>query len=234
MATLADIRASIQSVILDAHYTDAMINTWINDALQTIAGGVILPSTGDISPPLPDLYAIETLTTDTTDPFIDLPDDYQRNVFYVSDSADFRIHPVNGGDYYSFNLFLNTAIKKDLSLVGMVTTACVKGNKLYYQGIPSAPSDITVQYYRKPAVMTTDSSVPEGLPSHLAKTLLKHWVCKEIFGEGIEDGEDSNGRGYAYHEKKFYEAMETLVRFIGEDAEPSYYGQTRANSWSDF
>jgi hypothetical protein len=202
--------------------------------MQTIAGGVIIPSTGDISPPLPELYTTDIVSTDTSEPFTDLPTNYQRNIFYVSDGANFRIHPVNGGDYYSFNLFMNTAIKKNLSLVGMVTTVCVKGNRLYYQGIPSNPTDLTIQYYRKPAVMTTDSSSPEGLPSHLAKPLLKHWVCKEIFGEGIEDGEDSGGRGSVYHEKKFYEAMETLIRFIGEDAEPSYYGQTRTNSWSDF
>ncbi len=233
MATLADIRGSIKRVLADDEFVDFEIDGLINDGLQAIAGGVIV-SNGDISPPIPDLQTITTLQTSTTEPYIALPSDYQRNVFYVSDSADYRIFPVNGGDYYSFNLFLNTAIKKDLSLVGIVTTACVKGNKLYYQGIPSAPTDITIRYYKKPATMFEGTDEPEGLPSHLAKPLLKHWVCKEIFGEGIEDGEDSVGRGYAYHEKKFYEAMETFIRFIGIDGEPEYYGLTRTNSWSDF
>lgn len=222
--TMADIRGAIKRVLDDDdYYGDVVVDGLINDAWQAIAGGVLMPD-GDISPPLPGLCTSADLTTSTTLPYISLPDDYQRNVFYVSDNVDYKIHPVNGGDFYSFTLFLNTAIKKDLSLAGIVTTVCVNGNRLYYQGIPAAASRISIRYYKKPAIMVAGTDVPEGLPDHLSKSLIKHYVCKEVFGEGIEDGENSSGRGQAYHEKKFYEAMTTLVRFIGTNDEPVYYG----------
>lgn len=234
MANLEEIRNSIIRVLNDSDYVDTDIDELINDALQAVAGGVLMPN-GSISPALPDLYATDTLQTSTTNPYVDLPDDYQRNVFYISDSSDMRIHPVKGGGYYSFGLFMNASIKKDLSLPGIVLTACVKGTKLYYQGIPSAAEDINIQYYRKPATMTLSTDEPEGLPSHLAKPILKHYVLKEIFGEGIEDGEDSSGKGQAYHEKKFYEAMETMIRSLPDsDDEPAYYAESINTDRSDW
>lgn len=226
MATLLEIRNAIKKKLVDTYfYPDSDINLLINNALQSISGGVIMPD-GEISPPLPDLYTSENLTTSTTYPYVDLPDDYQRNVFYVSDNVDYKIHPVNGGDYYSFTLFMNQAIKKDLSLAGIVTTVAIKGNKIFYQGIPAAPSRLTVQYYRAPDTLTADGDVPEGIPVHLASPILMHYVLKEIFGDSIEDGENSESRGYQHHTKKFYEYMTTMIRFNGTDDEPVYYGVT--------
>ena len=224
--TIASVRSSIKRLVLDGYYGDAEIDEWIDDAVKAVAGGILMPD-GDISPPLPDLYNIETVTTSTSSPYVDLPDDYQRGVFYISDSTGDRIHPVNGGDYYSFNLFLNNVINKDLSTAGMITSVCVRGLRLYYQGIPSAATTLSVQYYREPDGI-------EGIPQHLAKHLLKHWVCKEIFSEGIEDGRVNSGRGQEFHEKKFYEFMETLRVFIGIDAEPEYYGLAGHSTRSDW
>jgi len=67
---------------------------------------------------------------------------------------------------------------------------------------------------------------PDGLPVHLAKKLVAHYVCKEIFGEGLEDTETASGTAVKYHTGKFYEAMENMVLFIGEDGEPLYYGDS--------
>lgn len=225
MATLLSIREAIKRVLNDdVAYPEPTIDEMINQALQAVAYGVLMPD-GSISPPLPDLYDSDTVNTSTTLPYVSLPADYQRNVFYVADSTDMRIHPVPGGDYYSFGLFMNRAIKKDLSLPGMVLSVCVKGNKLYYQGIPAASTALTVQFYRKPATLTLGTDEPEGLPPALALPVLKHYVLKEAFGESIEDGEDSRGSGAAYNEKKFFEAMTNLIRTLPEDdAEPSYYG----------
>jgi hypothetical protein len=221
MATLSEIKTAIQKVVADSYYDD-QLDSLINDALQYVAGGVIMPD-GDISPPLPDLHAIEQLTTSTTDAYVALPTDYQRDVFYVVDSDDSLIFPVTGGDYYSFNLFMHSLPNKALNGVGSVYRVCVKGSNLYYQDIPETATQLTIHYYRKPILLDDDDAIPEGLPEHLSKTILKHWVCREIFGEGIEDGEDNQGRGYAYHDRKFYEAMQGLVRFIGNDGIPYYY-----------
>jgi hypothetical protein len=221
MSTLSQLTSAIHSVVQDddylAEYTDR-----INDAVNSIAGGIRMPS-GETSPPLPDLYTSATIAT-TTNAYADLPSDYQRNLFYVVDSSGDRILPPDGGNYYSFMLFLNRCSKKDLSEAGLVTRVCVRGRKLYYQGIPTDSVDLTAMFYKTPTPVVSENDEPDGIPSHLQMRLVKHYVCKEILGEGIEDGDDSKGTGCKYHTAKFYEAMTDLIDFIGIDAEPEYYG----------
>jgi len=219
MATLTQLTAAIQSIIQDDSYTDLTIR--INDAVNNIAGGIRMPD-GTTSPPLPDLYSTAIVST-TTDAYADLPADYQRGLFYVVDSSGDRILPPDGGNYYSFMLFLNHCFKRDLTETGSVTSVCVKGKKLYYQGIPSDAEDLHVSYYRKPTEMVDNTDEPDGIPDHLQFRLIKHYVCKEIFGEGLEDGAEAHGVGTRYHTDKFYEAMIDLIDFVGVDAEPEYY-----------
>lgn len=220
MATLTQLTAAIHSVVQDDSYTDGYTDR-INDAVNAITGGVRMPD-GTTSPPLPDLHTSGTIST-TANAYADLPTDYQRGLFYIVDSSGDRILPPNGGNYYSFVLFLNHCYKRDLTETGSVVKVCVKGKKLYYQGIPDVSEDLTVMYYRSPVDMTDGSDELDGIPDHLQKRLIKHWVCKEIFGEGLEDGAEARGVGAKYHTDKFYEAMIDLIDFVGVDAEPEYY-----------
>ena len=220
MATLKKLTTAIQSVIQDDSYSD--LTDRINDAVNNIAGGVRMPDE-TTSPPLPDLYSTATAST-TTEAYADLPADYQRGVFLVVDSIGDQFLPVRGGGYYSFKLFLKHCYKKDLTETGSVERVCVKGKKLYYQGIPSTSVDLLVSYYKKPTEMSGNTDEPDGIPDHLQMRLIKHYVCKEIFGEGLEDGATAHGTGTKYHTGKFYEAMTDLIDFIGTDDEPEYYG----------
>ena len=222
MATLTKLTAAIQNIIQDDSYTD--LTDRINDAVNNIAGGIRMPN-GTTSPPLPDLYSTAIVST-TTDAYADLPTDYQRSLFYVVDSVGDRILPPDGGNYYSFMLFLNHCFKRDLTETGSVTSVCVKGRKLYYQGIPSEAEDLLISYYRKPVEMVDNTDEPDGIPNHLQIRLVKHYVCKEIFGEGLEDGAEAHGVGTRYHTDKFYEAMIDLIDFVGVDAEPEYYASS--------
>ena len=221
--TLAALIDVISDVIQDSSYTDAILKTRINEAVENIAAGVRMPD-GQVSPPLPDLYDMDTVVTSMTLPYKALPTDYQRHVFMVADSNGNQIHPPRGGDYYSFGLFLKQSSHKALTQGGSVYTACVKGLSLYYQGIPSASETLTVHFYRVPTAMALDADNPEGIPSHLQTRLIKHFVCKEIFGD-IEDGDNSVGTGMNYHTSRFYQAMVDLMDYIGiVDAVPEYYG----------
>jgi len=71
--------------------------------------------------------------------------------------------------------------------------------------------------------MTSGTDEPDGIPEHLAIPLIKHGVCMEIFGEGLEDGEDNQGVGVKYHTGKFFEAMMDLVEFVGYDGAPEQF-----------
>ncbi len=222
MTTLKRLRADITNVVKDTAFESSLVAR-INNAVLRIAGGVRMPDK-TTSPPLPRLYATGTVATDLVLPYASLPATYQRSVIVVYDSTGQQLYPPEGGDYYSFKLFMRRAVKKDLSLAGDPVACCVKGKNLYYQGTPALSADLTVDFYRLPVSMTLATDSPDGLPEHLETDLIKHFVCKEIFGEGIEDGEDNQGKGTAYHTGKFFELMQDLVDFVGIDTAPKYYG----------
>jgi len=223
--------ASTPQEIYDAIYAifkDDYINIleYMNTGLQSIAGGIKLPmELGNmISPCLPLLYKKGTVTTVVGVAYASLPTDYQRNVFHVYDDTQQKILPPNEGDYYAFSRFLRQVSDPSLAESGEVYRVCVKGNSLYYQGIPATAYTMGVHYYRRPNKIALADTTVDGLPDHLAMRLLKHWACKEVFGERIEDGQDNVGQGVRYHLGKFWEAMGELVNFVGIDAEPTYYG----------
>ena len=214
---------AIQEILQDDAYTNTKVESLINDAVTAIAAGIRMPN-GGISPPLPDLFTISTVTTVLGVAYVSLPVNYQRGLMNVYDSSGVRISHPRGGDYYSFNLFLRQANHKALLETGSVYMVCVKGSKLYYQGIPTTATTLGVHYYKRPTPMVTATDEPDGIPEHLQLRLIKHYVCKEIYGEAIEDGQDNHGIGVKYHTGKFYEAMTELCDYIGIDAKPHFYG----------
>lgn len=225
---LSTLIAEIQGVIQDDAYLEPTIIDKINQAVTSIAGGILMPDKS-ISPPLPDLADYDTVTTSLTLAYVSLPSDYQRNVFLVCDSSGNEIYPCSGGDYYAYNLFLKGLVDKRMTEAGSVYRVAVKGTKLYYQGIPAAAETIGLHFYRKPTNMALNTDTPDGIPPHLQLRLIKHKACADIFGEQIEDGQDNVGVGYKFHSGKFMEAMLELVEFIGVDAESQFYGE----DWDD-
>jgi hypothetical protein len=219
MATLSSLVSAIDKIIKDDSYD---LVSCINEAVNTIAGGIRMPD-GSTSPPLPDLYKSDTVAT-TGLAYVSLPTDYQRNVFNVFDTSWNKIEPVRGGGYYSFNLFLKQISNLSLAETGSIYAVCIKGLKLYYQGIPSAAANIGLHYYRKPVAMALDGDTPDGIPDHLAGDLIKHWVIKEIMGEQLEAGVTEPSRGFEYHTRRFYERMNDMCDYVGQDGEPQYYG----------
>lgn len=223
MNTLSEIVESIQDNLQDESYTPEIITKSINSALQSIAAGIVLPN-GEVSPPLPDLYAYGTVNTSISLPYTNLPTDYQRRVSNIYDSSADKILSPRGGDYYSFKRFLIQVTKLDLTESGSIYIVCVKGSKLYYQGIPTISTTLGMHYYRKPAIMALDGDIPEGIPDHLQLDLLKHYVCMKIYSD-IESGQYNKGIGTSQHANQFFNLMMNLVDFIGIDAEPLYYGE---------
>ena len=223
MSTLSEIVDSIQENLQDDAYTSEILVKRVNAALQSIAAGIAMPD-GEVSPPLPDLYTYGTVNTSITLPYTSLPTDYQRSVSNVYDASTNKILPPRGGDYYAFKRFLNQATKLDLSETGSIYLVCVKGSKVYYQGIPAVSTTIGLHYHRKPYVMSLDGDIPEGIPDHLQLDLLKHFVCMKIYGD-IESGQYNKGIGANYHANQFFNLMMNLVDFVGIDAGPLYYGE---------
>jgi hypothetical protein len=222
MSTLNEIVAAIQESLQDDAYPSEVLIPKINLSLLGIAAGIRLP-TGEISPPLPDLFTYGTVNTSITLPYVSLPTNYQRQLITVYDSLNVKINPPRGGDYRSFTKFLRQINTMDMTESGEIYVVCVKGTKIYYQGIPTASTTLGLHYYKKPATMSLDGDVPEELPDHLQLDLLKHHVCMKIFAD-IESGQYNKGIGVTQHATQFYSALTQLIDFIGVDSEPAYYG----------
>lgn len=221
-----------QGILQDSSYYSG-ITTRINLAVSAIAGGIRMPD-GGTSPPLPQLYDMQTVTTSTSLPYIALPVTvahvYQRHVFLVADSNGNQIYPPRGGGYYSFALFLKQASNKALTTAGSVYSVAIRGNRLYYQGIPSVGEVLTVHYYRQPVELEEVTDTVDGIDDQFATRLIEHYVAYQVFGSGLEDSDQSRKTGYEYHKSEFFEALQDFVDFIGVDAEPEYYG-TDAEEW---
>ena len=220
---LHSIVSSIDDILQDSAFTELRIVDRINTALQTITAGVRMPD-NSMSPSIPDLYTLGSVTTSTTLAYTTLPTDYQRRLTSVVDSSGLIIPAPRGGDYYSFVKFVDQASDKLLAESGSIYVVAVRGRKIYYQGIPTVATTLSLHYYAKPDTLVADTDEPDCLPEHLQERLLKHWVLKEFFGEAIEDGQDNKGIAVTYHTGKFFEAMTDLAGYVGIDSSPMYYG----------
>ena len=220
MPTLETLRTQIGKIVKDPVYqVPSDLNLRINQLIAKIAAGIRMPD-GSVSPPLPDLYSSENISTSASSSNVKMPATFHKSLVRVADTNGYQINPPDGGDYTSFQLFLN---RTTLTRAGTVFMCALKGRNLYYQGIPATPASLTLHFYRKPVDMTSGTDEPDGIPEHLAIPLIKHGVCMEIFGEGLEDGEDNQGVGVKYHTGKFFEAMMDLVEFVGYDGAPEQF-----------
>jgi len=231
MATLSSLRDRIKRMVgHNIPQKDTQLTDMCNEAVSNIAAGIRMPNRG-ISPPLPDLQDTDTVATATDAAYKALPSDYMRGLYLVADSSGDKIAPPKGGGYYAFKLFMKSIQELDLSESGSIYRVAVKGSNLYYQGIPTATTNLTVWFYRKPTDMTANDDEPDGIPDHLQVRLICHHVCKEILGELLHRTKDAQDlkvllMGKKYHKTEFYEAMQDLVDFIGIDAEPMYYASS--------
>ena len=222
---LSVLLASVKAVLQDSAYTDETLTAKINEAVNQIAAGVRMPD-GSISPALPNLYKTRTITTALARAYVSMPSDYQRNMINVADSSGNRILPPAGGDYYAFQKFMKQISDMRMAETGSIYRVCVKGNRFYYQGIPTVAETLWIQYYRKPTEMVATTDLADGPPSHLQEILIKSYVLKELFAEGIEYGEGERSSGARYWTSKFYETMVSLIDYVGiVDGEPLYYGE---------
>jgi|WetSurMetagenome_2_1015567.scaffolds.fasta_scaffold23851_3 hypothetical protein len=197
---LADLIEKVELVINDEGYSDSTIASSLNNAMVQIAGGIERVGASTLTSPLPGLFMIDTVVTSTTDYRVLLPDDYQRDVVFASDSYGRELEIFDSfNDYAKTYPLMNQA--------GSVNALAIKGNYLYYQPVPAVPETITIHYHRLPVDMVVSSDVPDGLPVQF-RDLLVYFAIKEFFSV-IEDGLDGGSFNYTKWEQKF---MQMLMR----------------------
>lgn len=208
MATLEDLRDRVSNIILDSQFTDDMIDGYLNDGVLEIAGGLDSAFGDFITPPLPNLFTIETVETGSN-AYVSMPDTFQRDLVFVADSKAIEINISN-----SWIEFMES--NPLLSRTGTIYEVVEQAGSLYYQGIPTDPEELTVHFYRFPVDMVEDGDTPDGIPTHLQKQLLVNYACKEIFAL-IEDGIEGQQVNTMKYLALFQKALRTLEMSIPAD-----------------
>lgn len=152
MATQSDLITGVKEIIQDTRFPNTRILSYLNQAQRYIAGGVYITypdRTQVFTSPLPELITSYDLETSVSNPYINLPSDYGRDLFYLASSTnDIEIEV-----YDSFIELLRTY--PNLDSTTRVLCAAVRGTRLYYQGYPSTAETLEAHYYRVPTDMTT-------------------------------------------------------------------------------
>ena len=208
MATFSILKEKVELLINDDSFED-YLGDFINQGVSEIAGG--MPSLLDgidnpipniLTPPLPELFTIDTVTTSLTDAFVDMPTDFQRDLQLVVSPTGSEIDIA-----HSFIEFAETYPL--LNKPGRIFESIEHGRKLYYQGIPASAETLTLHYYRMPVDMVEDDDVPDGIPSHLHISLLVNFAAWKSY-EHIEDGLEGETPNTIKFKKLFLEAMRTF------------------------
>lgn len=189
----------------------ASLGDFINQGVYEIAGGMQSSLLDVITPPLPDLFSIDTVTTDIDLSYVSMPETYHRNLQLVVSATGSAIAISN-----SFIEFTETY--PALNRTGNISEVIGFGGKLYYQGIPTSAQELTLHFYRKPNKMTETTDTPDGIPIHLQTSLLVNfaaWKAYEIIEDGLE-GETPNTIKF---KSLFIEALKTLELTIPYDSQ---------------
>lgn len=190
MATFLEIQTRAKGLVNGPAIED-IIPALINQGVNEIAGGM-LSTLGDIiTPPLPELFTIGTVTTSITEAFVNMPTNFQRTLQLAVKEGGSEVDIAN-----SFIEFVETAPALDKP--GAISEVIEHGKKLYYLNIPAASEDVTVHYYRAPIDMINDTDTPDGIPIHLQMSLLSNfaaWKANEYIEDGLE-GETPNTLKY--------------------------------------
>ena len=200
MITQAELIVEVTRIIQDTSYTDEIQLTFLNQAVQEIAG--------DPRILLRDLETQANVSTSTTATYIDLPDTYQRNLFYCYNTSVYRPIKI----YPSLETLQRKFARLDQG--GAIVGVAIRGTELHYQRTPSSSETLQLHFYRPPVDMDDDDATPDGIPAHLAKPLIVYHACAAIYSE-IEQDMKGAKVNTQYYEGKFNEAMAKLIGFVG-------------------
>jgi len=213
MATLAKLKARVIEITDGAVFADS-VTADLNLSVSEIAGGVLSSLGNYLTPPLPDLFAIDTIETSTLLAYVSMPATFQRSLQFVSNS--------DGRKIKIYNSMIEFA--EDYPLMdgsGAVEAVVEQGGNLYYQKIPTVAETLTLHFFRLPVDMSKDDETPDGIPSHLAESLLVNSVCKKIFQ--LREGEDSSKK-IIWHTELLTQALRVLEMTIPADNRSLFLG----------
>ena len=208
--TYKELIDKVSTIIQDPSFTDEVIGDYLNQAQVEIAGGMMSTLGSWITPPLPNLLTVDTVTTAIDAAYVSMPSNFQRTLQFAASSNGYEL------DIAESFISFSTAHPL-LNQVGPIHEVIEAGGSLYYQGIPAAAEDITLHFYRAPTAMEDEEDEPDGIPVHLQLSLLVNHAAWKLF-ELIEDDFTSAGANTQRYQTLFMHASRVLELSIPNDA----------------
>lgn len=174
MATLGQLKDIVTDILKDSDYINSRVIRYLNASITEIAAG--LPSTfgSFLTPPLPNLFTIDTIITVTNASFVAMPTTFQRSLVFASNSSGNEIAIANSWiEFAEINPLLNKN--------GNLSEIIELGGNLYYQKIPTIAEDIILHFYRLPIDMVADDDEPDGIPVNFHDRLIVNYTIYKIF-----------------------------------------------------
>ena len=174
MATLEQLKDIVTDILKDSDYINSRVIRYLNASITEIAAG--LPSTlgSFLTPPLPNLFTIATITTVPTASFVAMPNTFQRSLVFASNSSGNEIDIANSWIEFAE---INPLLNKNGNLSEIIEV----GGNLYYQKIPTSAEDITLHFYRLPVDMINADDEPDGIPVNFHERLIVNYTVYRIF-----------------------------------------------------
>lgn len=211
-----ELRTEVENLIQDTSFSEAELNSYINTALQYIAGQIYLPS----------LKGVDTVNT-------------------VLDTAYAALNSLTGGfsgilrrvvnsSGTVLTVYANLEMLMDgyptLAEVGSVEAVALEGNTLWYQKIPETAETLTVLYYRSISTLDADGDSPSDIPEYLHRMLLVNGSAYFAY-DSIEDGIDAEK---VNTKSNFYRAFDESNQESGITKLREWVSKRRVNHISTF
>jgi len=183
----------IQSIVDNgASFSDAQILAYLNKANIKIANRLYLPWLEN---------GTDTVTTDTTTN-ITMPADFHRNLFMATTEDGGQLTVASG--LRALADMVGT-IQSDEN--GSVSVVCVSAGRLCYQDVPETATDITLFYYRRPAVLAIGDDLEWDNDDF--DSVLVNYAAWKMF-ELLEQGEEGQKISTMYHKSEYKEDFDSL------------------------
>lgn len=153
----------------------------------------------------PGLQASATITTSTTDTAVPLPANYHKGLYAA------RLVGGNGLRVISsFGLLMNYA-GHEFGRAGNIAMVCEHGSNLAYDRIPDPGVAIKLFYYRKPALITEETPVLDGItPSVLER--VERAIIHYAAGSAADDQESGIQKLDTNHHLRLFEDIVEEIR----------------------
>ena len=195
--TLASLVGEVADILADPGVTEEMIGRALARGLVRVAAATRLP----------ELAAEARFSLEPGRVDVALPADWQHgptDAAAASGRLPLRVLPSPAA--------LRRAFPGDGR--GCPRAMAVGGGRLLLRPVPAASTELVVGYFRLPRAMAASWDKPEGLPPHLAGTLLVAFACRELF-ERLEEGAAGDKVQTAAYGRRFEAALAELVGLYG-------------------